>query len=149
MQITYGRDDEEDRLKAELRTWNSERKISGVYSLVKELLAGPQRLVRDGLRGNAEGWMLKHPASHVQPRTKNSSPSTLREFVAFFCTKRRDKRKGLVGEVRDWQGVTDFEESVENCFGRMLLSGSVAARREGFDVLPAAMLAPPEGQKRD
>ena len=65
--------------------------------------------------------MLKQPASHVLPRTKNSSPSTLKKFVALFCTERRNKRRVWDREVRDWQGVTNIEESAENYFGRILL----------------------------
>ena len=46
----------------------------GRYLLVKESLAGPQRRVRE--------------------EPKKDSPSTLRKFVAFFWTKRRDRRRG-------------------------------------------------------
>ena len=71
----------------------------GRYSLFKES-AGPQRQVG---------------------REKNTGPLYIREFVAFICTKRRDKRRGLGWEVMDWQVVTDFEESAQNYFGRILL----------------------------
>ena len=54
---------------------------------------------------------------------QNSSPSIEGEFVACFRTERRDKRRGLVREVIGWQGVTNFEESAQNCFGRILLPG--------------------------
>ena len=59
---------------------------------------------------------------------KNSSPSTLRAFVALFCTQKRNKRRVRGWEVMDWQGVTNFEESKENYFGRILLP-----RRVGHD----------------
>ena len=86
--------------------------------------------------------------------TRSANPKTqalynIRELVALFCTERRDKRWGLVGEVVGWQWVTNFEEPAENKFGRILLPRSDAARREGFEVLPAAMPAPPDSQKRD
>jgi len=68
MQIAYGGDDEEDRLKAELRTMHEQ----GRYLLVKESLAGPQR------RGREE--------------PKKDSPSTLREFVACFGAEKRYTR---------------------------------------------------------
>ena len=45
---------------------------------------------------------------------KTVAPLSIREFVALFCTERRDKRSVWVGEVMDWQGVKDFEESEEN-----------------------------------
>ncbi len=61
---------------------------------------------------------------------KNSSPSTLREFVALFCAERRNKRRGVGWEVMDWHRVTDFKESAENYFGRILLPGKVGAWRE-------------------
>ena len=53
---------------------------------------------------------------------KSSSPSTIREFVALFCTKGRDKGRGFGWEVVDWQGVGNFDKSEENYFGRILLS---------------------------
>ena len=59
---------------------------------------------------------------------QNSSPSTLREFVALFCTKRRNKRRVWGWEVVGWQGVKDFEESAENCFGRILLPRRAGGR---------------------
>ena len=65
---------------------------------------------------NAETDGIAHPA-----HPKNSSPSTLREFVALFCTKRRDKRRGFGWEVMDGQRVKDFEKSAQNYFGRILL----------------------------
>ena len=74
---------------------------------------------------------------------KNSSPSTLREFVALFCTKRRNKRRVLGWEVVGWQGVTDFEESAENYFVRILLprgAGGLAAVRHGEEGPPPAAL---------
>ena len=105
----------------------------GRYSLFKES-AGPQRQVGEELRE-----MLNAEAARTRmvSRSQNSSPSTLREFVALFCTKRRDKRRVWGWEVVDWQGVTNFEESAENYFGRMLLSKEMgdegnAARRGGF-----------------
>jgi hypothetical protein len=54
----------------------------------------------------------------------------IREFVALFCTERRDKRRGFGWEVMDWQRVTNFDKSAENYFGRILLPRSAAARRE-------------------
>ena len=48
--------------------------------------------------------------------------------VIFHKTTRQEM--GLVGEVRDWQGVTTFEESAQNYFGRILLLRSDAARPE-------------------
>ena len=45
----------------------------------------------------------------------------LRELVACFCTKRRDKRRVFGWEVMDWEGVTNFKKSAENDFGRILL----------------------------
>ena len=86
-----------------MRLRGGQRSEQGRYSLVKENLARPQRPVREDER-------------------INSSPSTLREFVALFCTERRNKRRGLDWEVVGWQGVTDFEESAENYFGRILLT---------------------------
>ena len=64
----------------------------GRYSLVKES-AGPQRQVG---------------------REKNTGPLSIREFVAVFCTKRRDKRRVCGWEAMDWQWVTNFEESARN-----------------------------------
>ena len=61
---------------------------------------------------------------------KTVVPLYIREFVALFCTKGRDKRRGWGWEVMDWQGVTNFEESAQNYFGRILLLRSAAARRE-------------------
>ena len=81
----------------------------GRYLLVKESLAGPQRRVRE--------------------EPKKDSPSTLRKFVAFFWTKRRDRRRGGGWEVMDWQGVMNLEESAQNYFGRILLPRSDGARR--------------------
>ena len=46
-------------------------------------------------------------------REKKHSPSIEREFVACFCTKKRNKRRGWGWEVRDWQEVTNLEESAE------------------------------------
>ena len=89
--------------------------------------------------------MLKQAASYVQPIPKNSSPSTLREFVALFCTKRRNKRRGWSWEVVDWQWVTNFEESVKNYFGRILLprrAGGLAAVLQAVEgSSPAALEA--------
>ena len=79
--------------------------------LPKSNLAGPQRRVRED--------------------EKKHRPSIEREFVALFCTERRDKRRVLGWEVMGWQGVTNFEESAENYFGRMLLPGRAGARRIG------------------
>ena len=70
---------------------------------------------------------------------RSADPKTVvsiyREFVAFFCTKRRDERRVFVWEVIDWQGVTNFEESMENYFGRILLpggtGGTTAVRHDG------------------
>ena len=65
---------------------------------------------------NAETSRIAHPAEG-----KNSSPSTLREFVALFCTKKRDKRSGCGWNVVEWQRVKNFEKSAQNYFGRILL----------------------------
>ena len=58
-------------------------------------------------------WMLNAKTARIARSAgpKNSSPSTLREFVALFCTKKRDKRRVWGWEVVDWQGVTNIEES--------------------------------------
>ena len=54
-------------------------------------------------------------------REKNIGPLSIREFVALFCTKGRDKRRGWGWEVVDGQGVKNFEESAETHFGPLLL----------------------------
>ena len=94
--------------KSEVRGRMSDK--AGRYSLVKELLAGPQRPVREA--------------------QKKDGPSTLREFVALFCTKGRDKRRVWGWKVVDGQGVKNYRKSGENYFGRILLPGRTGARRQ-------------------
>ena len=58
MHITYGGDDEEDRLKAEIRTWNSERETPNLNSEggIRMSMSSRPGLTpgREDRRGNAE-----------------------------------------------------------------------------------------------
>ena len=66
---------------------------------------------RDGIHFSKSCWPGLNAWSE---REKNTGPLSIREFVACFCTERRDKRRGWGWEVVDWQGVTNFEKSAEN-----------------------------------